>query len=234
METKNQTGSLMGQNVFAILFFPLTILALYFDGTFFEELFFDGRLITNIMTISFLVMLYLVSDSYMRKLLLVMVPLSFIGELIFSEYFELYEYKTSFIPIYVPFGHSVLYISGCILAKSNVIQDNQRILKKIFHTFFALLFLAVGLFLNDYLTLIFGVLFFILLKRKDWDIKYSVIALCVIIIELSGTYFQCWKWGPLAFGYIPTINPPMGALALYLGGDGLLVKIVRQKTKKTL
>ena len=230
----NTKGNLKAQFVFASLFLPLTVLALYFDGFPFQKEYFDGRWITNLMTISFLFFLYLFSDSYMRKLLLVMVPLSFLGELIFSVYFGLYEYKTPFIPLYVPFGHSVLYISGCIIAKANFIQNNTEVLKKVFHTFFALLFLSVGVFLKDYLTLIFGVLFFILLKRKNWDIKYSCIAICVVLIELAGTYFQCWKWEALAFGYIPTINPPMGALALYLGGDSLLVKIVKQKKKISL
>lgn len=229
MIIKFKQGNIKAQFVFASLFLPLTFLALYFDGLSFQESYFNGRWITNMMTISFLLLLYLFCDHYMRRLLLVMVPLSFLGELIFSVYFGLYDYKTPFIPVYVPFGHSVLYISGCIIAKAKIVKEHTELLKKVFHTFFAFLFLGVGFFLKDYLTLIFAVLFFILLKRKNWEIKYSCIAICVVLIELAGTYFGCWKWEPLAFGYIPTINPPMGALALYLGGDSLLIKIVKQK-----
>jgi hypothetical protein len=88
------------------------------------------------------------------------------------------------------------------------------------------LFFSVGIFLKDVFSLIFGIFFFLLLKRKKWQNLYYFIALCVIFIELGGTYFQCWKWVPKTFGLIPAANPPMGAVFFYAGGDVLLSKIV--------
>jgi len=43
---------------------------------------------------------------------------------------------------------------------------------------------------------------------------------------LVGTYFKCWTWVPKTFGVIPLVNPPMGAVFFYAGGDVILAKMV--------
>jgi hypothetical protein len=63
---------------------------------------------------------------------------------------------------------------------------------------------------------------------------YYFIAICVIIIELIGTYFKCWTWSPKIFGYLSTANPPMGAVFFYAGGDVLLAKIVTAWERRLL
>jgi hypothetical protein len=64
------------------------------------------------------------------------------------------------------------------------------------------------------------------MRRKKWQIVYYTIALCVIFIELVGTYNKCWIWVPKTFDIIPVANPPMGAVFFYAGGDVILAKIV--------
>ena len=156
----------------------------------------------------------------------IMVFLSYIGELIFCKALGMYAYRTADIPLYVPFGHAIVYASGFVIAEMPffVKQDNK--LKKIFLVSFSLLFLWVGIFSNDVFSLIFGALFFVLMKRKKWQNVYFSIALCVIFIELVGTFFKCWTWVPKTFGVISAVNPPMGAVFFYAGGDVILAKIV--------
>ena len=228
---KNQDAQ--KQFFFAVCFPFFTLLALGIDSVYFAETYFDARQITNVLAIVYFSFFFWFSDAYLRKLMFVMVLLSYIGELIFCTLLGMYDYRTAVIPLYVPFGHAIVYASGYVLAHTEWSIRNDKLLKKYFAVGFSLLFLSVGIFLNDVFSLIFGVFFFLLLKRKKWQNLYCFIALCVIFIELAGTYFQCWKWIPKTFELIPAVNPPMGAVFFYAGGDVLLVKIVEIWKNKT-
>ncbi|MGO4772759.1 hypothetical protein ACEN2I_13945 [Flavobacterium sp. W22_SRS_FK3] len=222
------------QLFFAICFPFFTILALGIDSVTFNENYFDGRQITNFLAILYFFFFFWFSASYLRKLMFVMVFLSYIGELIFCTLLGMYNYRTIVIPLYVPFGHAIVYASGYVYARTDWAVKNDLSLKKYFAVGFLMLFLCVGIFLKDVFSLIFGIFFFLLLKRKKWQNLYYFIAICVIFIELVGTYFQCWKWIPKTFGLIPAANPPMGAVFFYAGGDVLLSKIVDYWKSKTI
>jgi hypothetical protein len=229
----NKVYNVQKQLYFAVFFPFFTLLALGIDSVDFAANYFDGRQITNLLATVYFSFFFLVSDSYLRKLMVVMVFLSYIGELIFCTLLGMYDYRTVVIPLYVPFGHAIVYASGYVFAHTEWAVTNDKPLGKYFAIGFILLFLSVGILLNDIFSLIFGIFFFLLLKRKKWQNLYYFIAICVIFIELAGTYFQCWKWVPKTFGLIPAVNPPMGAVFFYAGGDVLLVKIVEYwKLKK--
>jgi hypothetical protein len=214
-------------------FFPIfTILALGIDSVFFSQHYFDGRQITNVLAIVYFSLLFYYSTSHLRKLMFVMVFLSYLGELLFCKLLGMYDYRGVHIPLYVPFGHAIVYASGFIFAKTAWANQHRIILKNVFVVFFLLLFSAVGVFLNDIFSLIFGPIFILLLLRKKDQNVYGFIALCVIFIELVGTYFQCWTWVPKIFKIIPAVNPPMGAVFFYAGGDVLLAKIVSYWDKR--
>ncbi|WP_396155795.1 hypothetical protein [Flavobacterium sp.] len=216
-----------GSTFFYAYFFPFfTVVALWVDSVNFSNIYFDGRNLTNILAVVYFYLFFRSSQSYLRKLMVVMVFLSYIGELIFCKLLGMYAYRTQDIPLYVPFGHAIVYASGYVFAETSFCIKNDFFLKKFFLVSFILLFLGVGLFLNDVFSLIFGTLFFVLMKRKKWQNVYYFIALCVIFIELVGTYFKCWTWVPKTFGLISATNPPMGAVFFYAGGDVILAKIV--------
>lgn len=220
------------QLVYAFGFTIFTVLALFIDSVYFKNHYFDGRIITNVLAISYFVLIYFASNAYLRKLMFTMLFLSYLGEVIFCTILGMYLYRTEHIPFYVPLGHSIVYASGYIFSETDWAKRNEKNLQKIFIAFFLILFISVGIFLHDTFTLIFGVMFFAILKRKKMKTLYSFIALCVIFIELVGTYFQCWTWVPKTFGLIPAANPPMGAIFFYAGGDVLLVKIITLLEKK--
>ena len=207
--------------------FPLfTILALGIDSVAIASCYFDGRMLTNGLAIVYFGFFFYASPSYLRQLMFCMVFLSYLGELLFCTLLGMYHYRTELIPLYVPFGHAIVYASGYVLAETTLVVKNEWLLKKIVPIGFALLFLMVGLLLKDLFSIVFGLLFFVLMKRKKGALLYYSIALCVIFIELVGTYFKCWTWVPKTFNLIPAANPPMGAVFFYAGGDVILVKIV--------
>lgn len=218
----------------AFLFTVFTVFALGFDSVYFTERYFDARMLVNLAAIIYFSGIFFTADLPLRRLMLVMVFLSYIGELIFCKLLEMYDYRTPMIPLYVPFGHAIVYASGYIFAHTNWVIRQEKLLQKGFAIFFITLFLGVGIFLKDYFSLIFGALFFVLLKRKHWQNLYYCIALCVIFIELVGTYFGCWAWADKTFGVIPAANPPMGAVFFYAGGDVLLAKIISLWEKRPI
>ncbi len=223
---ENESGHSQRQLVLAFSFTVFTIVALWIDSVFFTNHYFDARQITNVLAVGYFALLFQAAGATLRKLMLVMVLLSYIGELIFCKLLDMYAYRTSAIPLYVPFGHAIVYGSGYIFAHTPWAIHHENGLRKFFALFFIALFLAVGIFFNDWFSLGFGALFFVLLRRKRWNNLYYFIALCVIFIELVGTYFGCWAWADKTFGVIPAANPPMGAVFFYAGGDVLLAKIV--------
>jgi hypothetical protein len=192
----------------------------------FLHTYFDGRQLINVLAIGYFSLMYYTSGNDLRKLMLLMIPLSYIGELIFCKLLGMYAYRTEQIPLYVPFGHAIVYASGYLFSKTSFAVRLEKKLRVIFTTSFIAIFLYAGFFLKDTFTLIFGIVFFLLLYRKRWENMYYFIALCVITIELAGTYFKCWTWVPNVFGYLPAANPPLGAVFFYAGGDVLLAKMV--------
>jgi hypothetical protein len=212
---------------FAFLFPFFTLFALWIDSADFQKKYFDGGILTAILAITYFGFFFRFASSTLRKLMFVMVFLSYLGELLFCELLGMYDYRNNAIPLYVPFGHAIVYASGFVLAETSFFIKNEGTLRKLFLISFFFLFLGVGIVLNDVFSLIFGTLFFVLMRRKKWNNLYYSIALCVIFIELVGTYFKCWTWVPKTFGVIPTINPPMGAVFFYAGGDVLLAKMVQ-------
>jgi len=214
------------QLTLAVFFTIFTIVALGIDSIFFTQTYFDARQITNVLAVIYFSLLFFASDASLRKLMFVMVFLSYIGELLFCKVLGMYAYRTSAIPLYVPFGHAIVYASGYIFSQTQWAIAKEKQLRRFFAVFFVVLLMSVGIFCNDWFSLLFGILFFVLLKRKRWQNLYYFIALCVIFIELVGTYFGCWAWAPKTFGIIPAANPPMGAVFFYGGGDVLLAKII--------
>lgn len=212
----------------AVFFFAFTPLALSIDSVAVAMHFTSGRIITNFLAIFYFGLMFFSADGMLRQLMLHMVWLSYIGELIFCEWLQMYHYRTDGIPLYVPFGHAIVYASGYVWAHRNWATQHETLIRKIFTGLFLLSFLAVGWWLNDIFTLVFAVFFFALLKRKRWQNLYYFIAVCVVFIELVGTYFNCWTWAAKTFGYIPTANPPIGAVFFYAGGDVLLAKLVQK------
>ena len=129
--------------LFLALFFTiLTVIALGIDSIFFTNHYFDGRIIVNVAAIGYFSLLFFTADVALRKLMLVMVFLSYIGELIFCKLLGMYDYRTAFIPLYVPFGHAIVYASGYIFAHADCVIKHEKLIQKVFAVFFILSFLT--------------------------------------------------------------------------------------------
>lgn len=220
------------QLFYSLFFFVFTIVVLAVDSTFFNNRNYNLQWFTNCLVILYFALIYTSSGKHLKKMMVVMLFLSYIGEVIFCSLLNMYEYRCSNIPLYVPFGHAIVYASGYILSKTSFALKNQIGLSTFFWLFFISIFLVAIVFFNDWFTLVLAPLFFVLLNRKKFENLYFFIAVCVLFIEFVGTFFECWTWKSKVLTVLPTANPPVGIVFVYAAGDVLLAKIVSKMNNK--
>jgi len=119
--------------------------------------------------------------------MILIVPLSYIGELISTEVLGLYAYRLGAVPLYIPIGHAVVYASACQIFLAEPIRKWVQIRRNKILGAYALLFLLVLLFLEDTLSAIMGAfLFWMLIKKRNQSI-YLIIGWVVLYLEIIGT-----------------------------------------------
>lgn len=213
--------------IFLVFNFCCWALAVYFGSSTFSEPFFDGYYITTGIVVCLFLILYSMSHLRLRLLMLMIVPLSYLGELIFSDLLQLYRYDIGQIPYYIPFGHAVVFASSWILSFETGIFDVVQRFKAIFIAGYIILFGIIIFGFGDTLTAAFALLFFSALWRKKFSPFYLLMGILVLYLELVGTYFGCWTWQADP-GIFHTLNPPVGAISIYIGGDVLLSRLLRK------
>jgi len=202
-----------------IVFWPLTALILWFDGRVFNGEMARGQWLSNIVTPFFLAAVMSQLKPRQALVLALFVPLSALGEGLFSLVFGLYRYRLETVPLYVPFGHSILLGMAWIIAEESWVARRERTVVIALSVFHGGLILGALLLFHDVLSLLWGVMFWFVWTRHRRRGVFLVVGVLVLYIEILGTAFSCWKWRPLAFGLVPTWNPPVGAFACYILGE---------------
>jgi hypothetical protein len=202
-----------------IVFLFLLFLFMYLDSNQLAENFEHGFLILNIL--SFIAFFYLIKRSRVKvkQLLICYVIAALLTEYYFSLYLEAYSYKRKYIPLYVLFGHAIIYERIYTFSKASVVKRNKIIIHAVY-IFVILLLGAFFFFLkNDYfglfLTFIFFLFVFILKRARTYFLTSYIV---LVVLELLGVYFGCWTWKEYGFGYfnfIPSSNPPIGISICY-------------------
>ncbi|MGL1919445.1 MAG: hypothetical protein OCD03_00305 [Hyphomicrobiales bacterium] len=231
---KQTEGSARGRTYMRLISVPFVISFLALDSKQFAEAFFDARNLVNFIVICFFFILLSTVDNRLRRLMLIMVPLSYLGEQVVCNLLNMYDYREYRIPLWVPFAHGILYGFGYIFSQLQWAIKNERIMRRIFTIFFASIFIIAGLFYSDILTLILAILYFHAIRHKKWNSLYFYISAFALMAEYVGTYFGIWQWHTVAFGFIPTLNPPSGAIYIYIGGDAVLLKLMRYMDRKKI
>ena len=221
------SGDITGQRVMLCLFPFFTFFMLKLDSVSFSENHSQGQFYLNFIVFLFTLILWFFANKQLKKLIFTMIFLSYLGEIIFCKLLGWYTYRLGNIPFYVPFGHAIVFASGYILSELEILKKYDNQLKNIFIYTFFVVFILLFFLGSDLFSLISGILFMLLIRRKRWQTLYFYIAFCVIFIELVGTYYGAWKWKSVLYKNISTLNPPLGAVFFYAGGDVLLVKIVQ-------
>ncbi len=221
----NRSKNISATNLLLVLFWPLTALVLFFDSRVVGELHPLGQWLSNFLAPLFLLALMSRMPPQRQLLLALFVPLSAIGEGIFSLILGLYQYRLGGVPLYVPFGHSILMATALLMADSDFVQRNERRVSNSLLLFHGVLIAGTLLWCGDTLSSLFAVLFVLILRGQCNRPFYLILGLLVLYIEILGTFWGCWAWRPDPFGWLQTTNPPPGAFTCYVIGDILAIQI---------
>ena len=133
------TARTFNETVFAkIGFLVCWIPVLYFDSAYFKIE--GGVWITCLLTAILFVFQYKKATLRLRLLMILIVPLSYIGELISTEVLGLYAYRLGTVPVYIPIGHAVVYASACQIFLAEPIRKWVQIRRNKILGAYALLF----------------------------------------------------------------------------------------------
>ncbi len=145
------------------------------------------------------------------------------GEVLFSLVLGMYTYRLENLPLYVPFGHAIVYASIYYLVKEPLVQKYQ---KNIIQT----LYLAMILYSTAWLIWgndMFGflcmlVILWIFKRRPQTKLFFLFMFFTIVYLELLGTYYQCWYWPEVwfdQFTWVSSANPPSGISVFYFAFD---------------
>jgi hypothetical protein len=204
-------------------FWPLTAFILWLDSSTLNSKYFEGQTLANWLAPLFFVLLLFRLPRQYRLPVALFVPLSAIGEALFSLGFKLYDYRLGGVPLYVPFGHSILLGVGLLLSQSASVLRHETSVRRWLLCFHGALILTAWLWFGDSLSLMWGAAFFVFwfwAARQDKARTFSlIVGVLVLYIELLGTHWNCWNWAPSPWGILHTVNPPVGAFACYVVGE---------------
>jgi hypothetical protein len=187
----------------------------------------DGEVAVTVAIVAYYAALFRRSGADLRRLMVIIVPISLAGEVLCSLILGLYRYRGDAIPPFVPLGHAVIFATGVYAARHPALAGRERLARGVLLASYVLAFAAAILWLGDTLSVVAGLLLILLLARKRWALLYLVMGIVVLGIEIAGTRAGVWAWQRESLGGLTATNPPIGAIVLYVFGDALITRAVR-------
>lgn len=205
--------------LFLAIFFGLLL-----DSKFIIPHYPQGQIIANIIVAILFLFVFIKSTKKIREFLIYAILIAIAGECFFSLLLEMYTYRLHNVPIYVFFGHALLYVAVLYFNKANAVKTFRKKLELIFTIIiisYAILFL---IFKSDIFGFILTILtLLILIKKPRERLFYLTMYLCVVFLEIIGTWYECWYWPlyvlNLENNFLKSANPPSGISFFYFGLD---------------
>jgi hypothetical protein len=158
-------------------------------------------------------------------LVVVATALECFGSLIWGAY----TYRLENLPLYVPAGHGLFYLSALRAASLPVLQRHARAIV-IAVSAAGSVWMLYGLIagpLPDLLGFVTWAIFIRFIVRGRYPLLYAVSFAMTTALELYGTGLGIWRWSPvLPVLLLPAGNPPTGIGAGYAAMDALTRRIV--------
>ena len=178
---------------------------------------------------AFLAIALVLQPPAIRIQVVVLVVLATILECVGSLIWGAYTYRLENLPLYVPAGHGLFYLSAMRAASLPLLQRNARVIV-IAVTAGATAWMIYGLIgrpLPDLLGFVTWAIFIRFIVRGRYPLLYAVSFVMTTALELYGTGLGIWTWSPvLPVLMIPAGNPPTGIGAGYAAMDALTRRIV--------
>jgi len=166
-----------------------------------------------------------------RVPVLVLVALATVLEVIGSIVWGAYRYRLEDLPLYVPAGHGLFYLSALRAASLPIVRRHERAMVltvTALATAYMLRNLAAPPF-PDLLGFVTWAVFIRFIVRGTAPALYAISFVMTTALELYGTGLGIWRWSPvLPVLMLPAANPPSGIGAGYAAMDALTRRIVKR------
>jgi hypothetical protein len=178
---------------------------------------------------AFLGIALVVQPPPVRVQVVVLVVVATVLECVGSLIWGAYTYRLDNLPLYVPAGHGLFYLSALSAASLPLLQRHARSIV-IAVTAGASAWMLYGLAarpLPDLLGFVTWAIFIRFIVRGRYPLLYAVSFAMTTGLELYGTGLGIWTWSPvLPVLMLPAGNPPTGIGAGYAAMDALTRRIV--------
>jgi hypothetical protein len=178
---------------------------------------------------AFLAIALVLQPPAVRVQVIGLVALATLLECIGSLLWGAYTYRLDNLPLYVPAGHGLFYLSALRAASLPVLQRHPRTIV-IAVAAGATAWMLYGLVahpLPDLLGFVTWAIFIRFIVRGRYPLLYAVSFVMTTVLELYGTGLGIWTWSPvLPVLMLPAGNPPTGIGAGYAAMDALTRRIV--------
>ena len=199
------------------------IIGLYLDGTGMAQKISYGQWVTNVVTVIFFLWIYLNASRKNKKIIHYGVVIAFGGEVVFSLLLGMYTYRLGTLPIYVPLGHTIIYMGVYYFTREPVVLAHKDQIVKTLYPLMIVYATGWLILQNDVFGFFCAMLILLLFRRRPGSRLFFLVMFFVIAyLELLGTYFQAWHWPPIWFdkiSFVSSANPPSAISVFYFAFD---------------
>ncbi|OIO12323.1 MAG: hypothetical protein COS42_05055 [Flavobacteriales bacterium CG03_land_8_20_14_0_80_35_15] len=203
--------------------FIFIIIGLSVDSVLVTSKFTQGQWIANGAMILIFLRVFNNATKRSKELMIYAVLIAIVGENLLSIGLEMYTYRLKSVPIYVFFGHAIIYIVAIYFTRKPAVKKYRSILEKALIVFIAIYATAFLIFAHDVFGFVLSILtVWILSYRPRERLFYLTMYLVVVVLEIIGTSYKCWYWPDTAFGlgsFLKSANPPSGISFFYFSLD---------------
>ncbi|MDX8406266.1 MAG: hypothetical protein R8K50_08990 [Mariprofundus sp.] len=216
----------MSQLKYVHIYMPVFVvlwLGLYLDSTEVARLLPYNQWLTTLLVVFTYLWIYSRVSRVIRQLMLYGLIVGAGGEILFSLLLGMYTYRLDNVPVYVPFGHAIIYAGVYYLSRETWVKTHRQL---IFNLLYPLMIIYVSLWLwlaadlFGFICMVAGVLLF--RRYPDSKLFFILMFFMIVYLELLGTHYQCWQWPSTWFDqitWITSANPPSGIGVFYFAFD---------------
>ncbi|WP_026775429.1 hypothetical protein [Polaribacter sp. Hel_I_88] len=201
------------------LLYLFFVIGLFLDSFYMVEITENAQFYANSLMLLVFVITFFKVPKRLKEQMLAAVLIGFFGEYLFSVFLGMYTYRLGNVPLYIPFGHAFVYIAVLCFSKAASIKKHRILLEKVFAISIFIYASAFLFFENDVFGFVMTIATLLILRNKPRErLFYVTMYISVAVLEIIGTYYQCWWWPNTAFDvipFLPSYNPPSGISLFY-------------------
>ena len=186
-----------------------------------------GQSIAVVLVLLAFVMAFRRRNRRIREIMLMGVVVGLSGEFFFSILLGMYHYRLDNIPLWLAFGHGLLFALVFRLTHEAWVREHREIITRVLLSFAIIYSLFWLYFANDWFGFLSTVAFlFILFTAKRSQLFFLIMFALVCYLEQIGTATGCWYWPDTLFGldgWLPSGNPPVGIAVFYFIFDAIVL-----------